>query len=153
MAVTAFWYGKGLEGQYSATTARRVDWVTDTIKVALVTSSYTPDQDAHDFYDDVSTNDLAAGSGYTAGGQAIPATKTAAYDGTSNELRLKAGTVNTWTFTGTKAFRYGVVYKDTGTAATSPLLGYVDFGAQSITDTTFTITWDTTSGVLKILAA
>jgi hypothetical protein len=41
------------------------------------------------------------------------------------------------------------VRKDTGTAATSPLLGYVDFGADvSATGAAFTITWDAT-GVLK----
>lgn len=44
---TAKWYGNAHAGQYSATAARRVDWVTDTIKAALCTSSYTPNQDTH----------------------------------------------------------------------------------------------------------
>src|SRR3712207_1302567 len=43
-----------------------IDLDTDTIKVALVTSSYTPDQDAHDNFDDV-TNEVS-GTGYTARG-------------------------------------------------------------------------------------
>ena len=43
-----------------------IDWLNDTIKVMLVTSAYTPDQDAHDFKDDI-TNEIS-GTGYTAGG-------------------------------------------------------------------------------------
>jgi hypothetical protein len=38
------------------------------------------------------------------------------------------------------AFRYGVFYKVVGSAATDLLVGYVDFGAQSITDATLNIT-------------
>ena len=38
----------------------------DKIKVALCNSSYTPDRDAHDFFDDL-TNEVT-GTGYTAGG-------------------------------------------------------------------------------------
>ena len=33
---------------------KEVDWDSDTIKVALLTSAYTPNQDTHDYYDDVS---------------------------------------------------------------------------------------------------
>ena len=46
-AVTSKWFGNALLGQYSATAARRVDWVTDTIKCSLHTVTYTPDQDVH----------------------------------------------------------------------------------------------------------
>src|SRR4051812_1043400 len=123
MAVTAKGYGNGVLGQYSATAARRVDWVFDTIKVALCTSPYTPDQDAHDFFNDI-TNEVS-GAGYTAGGAAL-ASKTTAYDLTTNETRLDAADVS-WSSASFTA-RYAIVYKDTGTAATSPLLGYVDFG-------------------------
>ena len=34
---------------------KEVDFDSDTIKVALLSSSYTPDQDAHDYLNDVST--------------------------------------------------------------------------------------------------
>ena len=43
-----------------------IDFDTDTFKAMLVTSSYTPNKDTHDFRDDV-TNEVS-GTGYTAGG-------------------------------------------------------------------------------------
>lgn len=150
MAVTSFWYGKALEGQYSATSARRVDWATDTIKVALCTSSYTPNQDTHDFFDDI-TNEVANGNGYTSGGETL-GTKSVNYDSSTNVLSLRAA-ASSWT-TATFTCRYAIVYKSTGSAGTSPLLGYVDFGGdETVTSGTFTITWDATDGVLKITAA
>lgn len=149
MAVTAKWYGLGLLGQYSTTAARRVDWDADTIKVALCTSSYTPNQDTHDFYNDL-TNEVANGNGYTTGGAALT-TSAPSYDTTSNEMRLDADDVS-WTSASFTA-RYAVVYKDTGSGATSPLLGYVDFGGdETVSSGTFQITWDST-GVLKITAS
>jgi hypothetical protein len=42
---------------------------TATIKVALVTG-YTPDRDAHDYWDDVVANE-ESGTGYTAGGATL----------------------------------------------------------------------------------
>lgn len=148
MAVTAKWFGAGLLGQYSATAARRVDWVSDTIKVALTTSTYVPDQDVHDFFNDV-TNEVT-GTGYTAGGVTL-GSKTTAYDSATNETRLDAADA-AWT-TATFTARIAVVYKDTGTASTSPLLGYVDFGGdQTVNAANFTIVWDAT-GVLKITAS
>jgi hypothetical protein len=40
-------------------------------------------------------------------------------------------------------FRYGVIYSDTGTTSTSPLIGYIDFGEDvSVTDDTLTINFD-----------
>lgn len=44
-------------------------WASDTIKVALLTSSYTPNYDTHDFFDDI-TNEVT-GTGYTAGGATL----------------------------------------------------------------------------------
>lgn len=46
-----------------------IDLANDTIKVMLLTSSYTPDLD-HDFVDDVSANEVS-GTGYTAGGATL----------------------------------------------------------------------------------
>ncbi len=144
MSVTAKWYGKAQLGQYGNTAARRVDFTADTIKVAIATSSYVPDQDAHDFFDDI-TNEIT-GTGYSAGGVTLAST-TVTYDSASNETRLDAADAS-WsssTFTG----RYAIIYKSTGVAGTSPLMGYVDFGAdQSVSAGTFSLVWDST-GVLK----
>lgn len=147
---TANWFGLALSGQYSATAARRVDWVTDTIKTMLLTSSYAWNQDTNDFVSVVNTNEIS-GTGYTAGGFTL-ASKSVTYDAPSNTLRLIAANA-VWTSASFTA-RYGVVYKDTGTAATSPLLGYVDLGgSQTVTSGTFTIQWDATDGVLRLVAA
>lgn len=150
MAVTAFWFGEALLGQFSSTSARRVDWDADTIKVSLHTSTYTPNQDTHNFYDDL-TNEVANGNGYTTGGQAIT-TSAPTYDTASNTVRLDA-TDPSWTSASFTA-RYAVIYKDTGVAGTSPLLGYVDFGGnETVTSGTFTIQWDSTDGVLRVVAS
>ncbi len=125
-----------------------INYSTDTIKVALVTSTYTPDQNAHDYFNDI-TNELSTANGYTAGGATL-ASKTVT-DGTLSVVFDGADTV--WTASGGPigACRYAIIYKDTGTASTSPLISYVDFGSdQTATDgNTFTIAWDATNGVVK----
>jgi hypothetical protein len=148
MAVTAFWYGLAVKGQWSATAAQRVDWLTDTIKVALATSTYAPNQDTHAFFSDI-TNEIT-GTGYTAGGVTL-ANKTLTYDTATNETRLDSDDA-AWT-TATFTARFAVVYKSTGVAGTSPLMGYVNFGGdQTVSTGNFTIQWDAT-GVLKVTAA
>lgn len=150
MAVTAKFYGLPIRDQYGGTagSSTPVSWVSDTIKVALTTSSYTPAQDTDDFFDDV-TNEIT-GTGYTAGGATL-GSKTCTYDTTSNEVRLDAADTQ-WT-TASFTARNGVVYKSTGTASTSPLVSYIDFGGdETVSSGTFTIQWDST-GVAKITAS
>lgn len=128
---------------------KEVDFDSDTIKVALLSSSYTPDQDAHDYFNDVSSYEVS-GTGYTAGGATL-ASKTATYDSATNVVILDAADT-TWA-SSTITARYAVVYGSTGTASTSPLIGYVDFGSdQSSTSGNFTITWDST-GIVRITVA
>lgn len=127
---------------------KEVDWDTDTIKVALTTSSYTPNQDTHDYFNDV-TNEVT-GTGYTAGGNTL-SSKTITYDDANNVIILDAADT-TWA-SSTITARYAVVYASTGTASTSPLIGYVDFGSdQSSTNGNFTITWDST-GIVRVTVA
>jgi hypothetical protein len=143
MAVTAKMYGIFLKNQLSG--ASVVDWDTDTIRCSLHTATYVPDQDAHDFFSDV-TNEIT-GTGYTAEGVALT-TSAPSYDTATNEVRLDA-TDAQWT-TASFTARIAVVYKDTGSAATSPLIGYIDFGADTtVSSGTFTIQWDST-GVAKV---
>lgn len=122
-----------------------IDLDTDTIKVALVTSSYTPDQDVHDFFDDV-TNEVS-GTGYTAGGASL-ANKAVTADNTDNEGVFDADDVS-WT-TATITARGAVLYKSTGTASTSALIAYIDFTADKVsTAGTFTISWNS-EGILNL---
>jgi len=145
-AVTAFWYGLAIRDQWGATAADRVDWVTDTIKVTLHTSTYTPNQDTDDYFNDA-TNELTTAGGYTAGGVTLTS-KTLTYDGPTNTVRLKAADV-TWTGASFTA-RRAVIRKDTGTASTSHVMGYIDFGAdQSPSGVDFTVKGDATDGYLR----
>ncbi|MBS4082927.1 MAG: hypothetical protein KGZ73_05200 [Rhizobiales bacterium] len=122
-----------------------IDLDTDTIKVALVTSSYTPDQDAHDNFDDI-TNEVS-GTGYTAGGATL-ANKAVTADNTDNEGVFDADDV-TWS-SSTITARGAVIYKSTGTASTSKLIAYVDFGSdKTSTAGNFTIQWNA-EGILNL---
>lgn len=141
MAVTAFWYGQSLLKALN----KEIDFDTDTIKVMLCSSSYVPNQDTH-VYKDVSVTGEVTGTGYTAGGATL-ANKAISYDGATNIIKLDADDV-TWA-SSTITARYAVIYDDTP-ASNKPLLGYVDFGENMVSNNgNFTITWDA-AGLLKI---
>ncbi len=139
MSVTAKKYGLTARDQWGNATGYPIDWVNDTIKIALLDSGYTPDQDAHQFYSDISAHEVT-GTGYSVGGATL-ASKTKTYTGASNTLSLDAADA-TWAGS-TITARYAAVYKSTGTAGTSALIGYIDFGGNvTSTASTFTITFD-----------
>jgi hypothetical protein len=122
-----------------------IDLDTDTIKVALVTSTYTPDQDVHDNFDDI-TNEVS-GTGYTAGGATL-GTVTVTADTTDNEGVFDAADV-TWS-TSTITARGAVIYKSTGVASTSKLICYLDFTTdKSSSSGDFTIQWGS-EGILNL---
>lgn len=123
-----------------------IDLDTDTIKVMLVTSTYTPDQDAHDFRDDI-TNEVT-GTGYSAGGATL-ANKAVTQDNTDNEGVFDADDVS-WT-TSTITARGAVLYKARGGASSADeLICYLDFGSDKVsTAGTFTIAWNA-EGILNL---
>jgi hypothetical protein len=129
---------------------KEIDWDSDTIKVALLTNAYTPNQDAHDYFDDVVTHQVT-GTGYTSGGNTL-ANKTNTYNSSTNVIVLDADDT-TWA-SSTITARYAVIYDATpATDATRPLIGYVDFGSdQSSSNGNFTITWDST-GIVRVTVA
>ena len=99
-----------------------VDLDTDTFKMLLVTSSYTPDK-IHDKRNDI-TNEVS-GTGYTAGGNAV--TVTVAQDNTNSRVTIDF-TVTSWT-SSTITARGGVIYKSRGGASSADeLVCYLDFG-------------------------
>lgn len=122
-----------------------IDLDTDTIKVALVTSDYTPSQDNHEDYADI-TNEVS-GTGYTAGGATL-ANKAVTKDNTDNEGVFDADDV-TWT-SSTITARGAIVYKDSGTDATSWFICYFDFGSdKSSSSGDFKITWNS-EGIVNL---
>ena len=100
-----------------------VDFIGGTVKAALTSNSYVPNQDTHDFFNDV-TNEVS-GSGYTGGGVALTS-KTASYNSGTNTLTLDAADP-TWATLSIAEIRYVVFYVDTGDPSTSPLISYMDF--------------------------
>ncbi len=109
---------------------------TDTFKVMLVTSAYTPVKGTHNRRSSV-TNE-ATGTGYTSGG--IASATTVSLDTTNNRSDTTFANVQ-WT-SSTITARACVIYKSTGTAANDPLVAYVDFGQDvSSTSATFAITF------------
>ena len=101
------------------------DLVGATIKLALITSAYTPDAAVagHSLYSSASGNEIAAGSGYTAGGATLASLAATAITG-----GFKFSSANpSWTAAGGNipAWRYGLLYvSGTLWGATNPLIGY-----------------------------
>jgi len=115
-----------------------INWIADTIKVALVTSAYSPNQDVHGYFSDIVNE--ATGTGYTAGGATL-VSKTVTQADASNKQTFDAADV-AWPGS-TITARYAVIYKSTGSGNSSPLIGYVDFGVdQASTSGTFQIQWN-----------
>ena len=129
---------------------KEVDLDSDTIKVALFSSSYTPNQDDHDYFNDISTYEVT-GTGYTAGGQALSG-KTVTVDKPNNVVVFDANDV-TWA-NSTITARYAVIYDDSGaTAAEKALIGYIDLVSdQASNNGNFVIQWDAT-GILRLSVA
>jgi hypothetical protein len=137
MAVSAHFYGTPIKNWMTA--SADIDFDTDEFKVALVKSGYTPNVDTDDFWNDVSAEE-ASGTGYTAGGKKLTS-PAVTYDSATNESRWDAADVE-WPES-TITARYAVVYKNTGTSSTSPLVLYVDFGEnKSSSAGLFKIAWN-----------
>jgi hypothetical protein len=135
---TPKWYANGLEHVTNSASGGSVDLDSDTIKLALYTSSYTPNQSTDDFRDDMGANEATGGSGYPAGGFTLSGKTLAA---TALVLNWDAADISQAIVGGPFAFRYGVYYKSRGGASSADeVIGYVDFGAQSVTDATINIT-------------
>lgn len=125
-----------------------IDWdnnSTTTIKVMLVTSAYAVDIDNHTVISDI-LNEVS-GTGYTAGGNAL-LNRAITVDTVNNVAHYNGDNVTWVSSTITAAF--AIVYKDTGTPTTSPLIAYIDFGGnKSSSAGDFTIQWNA-DGIFKV---
>jgi hypothetical protein len=106
--------------------------IAGTLKMAIVTSGYSVDQNLHDFWNDVSASEVS-GTNYTAGGNACASPTWSGPDG-AGLLTYDASDPATWVqhASGFSNGRRAILYYDTGTPSTSRLVGYSnDFGADS----------------------
>lgn len=117
---------------------------SDTLKLMLLNSGYTPNQDTDQFYSDISGSEIT-GTGYTAGGKALT-TVVVNEDDTNHRMKLTADNV-AWA-TASFTARYAVLYDST---VANRLIALYDFGSnQTVTGGTFTVAWDATNGVLTL---
>jgi hypothetical protein len=123
---------------------------SDTLRVYL--SNSTPSA-SHTAYDGVTGStgpaEIAAGNGYTAGGNVASVSSSAQ---TAGVYKLVLNDPAVWTATGGSIgpFRYVVLYNDT--SASNALIGYWDYGTSITLATTesFAVDLDATNGVLTI---
>lgn len=101
-------YSKGRQAFLEGSIA----WLSDTIKLVLVTSAYTPAISTDQFLSDIPGGAIVATSGALSG-------KTST-DGTANASNETFSSV-----TGSAA-AFVVIFKDTGVAGTSPLILLID---------------------------
>lgn len=147
MAISGHSYTLGRQGQWNG---NAVNWLVDIIMCGLVSSSYSPSQDIDQYWSTPQVNEIS-GAGYAAGGQRLTGVSVGGLVGTHSIPLLASATI--WT-NATFTASYAVIYKSTGSASTSPLLGWVDFGGnQSVTAGTFTLGWDAVNGVLNATAS
>ena len=112
-----------------------IDFSANTFKIILMDNTYVPNIDTDEFLSDVSAKELADGNGYTTGGATL-AGVTITEDDTNDRANVAWNTV-TWTASGGDIgpSPYAVIFKDTGVAATSAIIGSIDFsGDKTVTD-------------------
>ena len=116
----------------------QINWMTDTIKVYLVsTSAYTPQTAVHQYLADIPVSARIAGP--------VTLTAKATTGGAADAADC------TFTSVSGATINAIVIYKDTGTEATSPLIAYIDTATGlPITPNggDIIVTWD--NGVNKI---
>lgn len=130
--ITSFWTNYAIQQMAKQT----INWNTDTIKVMLLTAPYTLDtKKGVDFLNDVTSFETVA-TGYT---RVTLGTKSIVNNNSVDTVEFKAASF-TWTITGSINFRYAVIFKDTGNAATSIVLAIIDKGSDQVkTNTDVTI--------------
>lgn len=113
--------GANFLGGEASGDAFAIDFLSDTIKATLHTTTYTPNIDTDELFA-AATNELGTANGYTAGGVTL-GTKTVSYNATGNVTTVDCADFG-WTASGGDlVFRYIVIWRD---ATDDVLIGYLD---------------------------
>lgn len=131
-------YGEALEQKNIG----GMDMDTDSFRMVLVTSSYTPSQNSHTAWSDISTNEVANGNGYSTHGKALTVTVSQ----TNNVVTVDCDD-QSWT-SSTITAKYAVIVRDAdsnGSLAAGDLpVAYCDLdtggGSLSSTAAAFSVT-------------
>jgi hypothetical protein len=119
------------------------------IKAMLVSTSYTPNTNLHDFRSDVTSFEITS-SGYVAGGVSL-ASPQWTYDQSNKWTTLTASNPS-WTALPAANVRYVVIYANMGSADTDFLLSYVDLGQTvDLTSQGLTVVWPA-GGIYRLRA-
>ena len=146
-SVTNSYKGRALGDNAQISTA--IDLEANTIRLMLLTSSHTPNDDTDVFISQVNSNEISTTGNYTAGlsGGAVLAVTCTTDDATNDGIFDATDVVFT---SATITCQYAVIYKDTGNASTSPIVCTIDFlSNQSTTGGTFTIVFSST-GIINL---
>lgn len=103
----------GAPGTLGTTSGTAIDLIDDTIKVALLDTDVTGFNAAHEFYSDLSS--AVVGTPVTLASKTFTS---GVFDAADSTFTAVTGNV-------CEAL---ILYKDTGTASTSPLIGFIDTG-------------------------
>lgn len=131
-----------------------IDWDTDAFRMVLVTSAYTPAQNTHTAWSDISANEVANGNGYATHGKAL----TCSVSRSTNVVTLDCDD-QSWAAS-TITAKYAVIVRDADAngalAAGDTPVFFVDLetggGSLSTTSGTLSVTINA-AGVYQITAA
>lgn len=126
MSINGIAYQQFLLGQADGLNV--VDFVSDTIKVMILTSAYNPDVINNKFISQVSANQVS-GTGYTPGGPTLTS-KTVTILGSVAAFNAANVLIGQNASGFTNGF-YIVIYKDTGSPSTSPVIAYYNLGTDT----------------------
>ena len=109
---------------------KAIDFANDSFKIILMASGFTYDKDAHEDYADVSGSELAAGNGYTTGGNTLGGVAVTE-DDTDDRTEITWNNT-TWTASGGSIGPTpgAIIYDDTVASPADPIVGYIDFGGE-----------------------
>lgn len=108
--------------------AGSVNFSSDVFKIILMRSGFTFNPDSHDLYADVSASELAAGYGYTTGGNTLAGVSVDQDD--VNDRCLITWNNTSWTASGGDVGPVvgAIIYDDT--LAGDPIVGFIDFSGE-----------------------
>ena len=112
-----------------------IELIDDTINYAFMKSSWTPNIDTEDYYDDVSAH-VAGGSSVAALGG-----KTLTVDTTNDLVYFDATDLSLSNQTFSDASNKILIYRSTGVASTSQLICYIEITSIQPVAGTVAVTW------------